>query len=104
MVKEVRYKIYEQETIIRYDVQDKKTYIYSNYPVDVRRFLNLEGTGVTIISKDTDEDGNVTAVDCVLNEGYNLSRKPSKKRVMSDEQRAEAAARLAKYRDGGSDE
>ena len=43
-------------------------------------------------------------MDCVLNEGYNLSRKPSKKRVMSDEQRAEAAARLAKYRDGGSDE
>ena len=47
---------------------------------------------------------NVTAVDCVLNEVIIYQRKPSKKRVMSDEQRAEAAARLAKYRDGGSDE
>lgn len=97
----MKYSLEEQETMIRYDVLAKDYILYSNYAPDIRRYLKLEEDGGLLVTlRETDEEGRVIAIEGVLQDTYRISRKPTKKRVMSEEEREVLRERFAKARKG----
>lgn len=92
------YSKIEQETYIHFDVDTGETTVYSTYAPDIRYYLKLadEG-GLELIDTET-EDGRIISLSAKLLQGYTLSRKPKKKRVYTDEERAIMSQRLATIR------
>ncbi|MGG0219203.1 hypothetical protein ABEZ32_24075 [Bacillus mycoides] len=80
----------EQETTLVFDNSTKEWMIYSTIPKHIRKLSNL-----CELQTLEEEDGQLIAVKGVLQEKQ-VSMKQI--RVMSDEQRQQAAERLAKVR------
>lgn len=92
------YSKIEQETYIHFDVETGETTVYSTYAPDIRYYLKLadEG-GLELIDTET-EDGRVISLSAKMCHGYTFSRKPKKKRIYTDEERAAMSQRLASIR------
>jgi len=80
----------EQETTLVFDNSTGKWSVYTNVPKHIRKLAKL----TEILTLESENDKPI-AIKCVLNEKQ-VSMK--KERVMSEEQRAKAAERMARYK------
>ena len=55
----------EQETIYRYDPIEKRWYIHSTYPPQIRRIIER----AEVITQETDGSGRIIYVEAVANTG-----------------------------------